>query len=356
MLRTLRNHTKVIMVIVILFFVLSCFAGYGLYIRGGGNSGGGMKDYPVAEINGRKIMRSELEQGAARLSDQISRNITSEDIPHIRRAFIDNLAVQSEIEKEIKVRNIEVAKAEIDSAYTEIMDNYPTREEFMAYMQRSGITEKQIKDDIERQLKVRKLVDEVCGDIKIEEKDIRAFYDSTKNFLYKQPAGIKVNIATFKNKASAEAVRKAVEAGAKWDDEIAKYSSDIEMATSYDHPALFDESMISADKQLAPLKDYAMGKVTPVLDAGSNFSYIAIKRGVEKERVLSFEESSGDIELKLKNQKAMEEERKFFDDLLTRAKIDILDASIFPKAEPASGDVAEPVSEDAAAPSSGDKN
>ena len=36
MLRTLRNHTKVIMIIVILFFVASCFAGYGLYVRGGG--------------------------------------------------------------------------------------------------------------------------------------------------------------------------------------------------------------------------------------------------------------------------------------------------------------------------------
>ena len=61
MLRTLRNHTKVIMIIVILFFVASCFAGYGLYVRGGGE-GEGMRDYPVAEIDGREVMRSALEQ------------------------------------------------------------------------------------------------------------------------------------------------------------------------------------------------------------------------------------------------------------------------------------------------------
>ncbi len=52
MLRTLRKHTKVIMIIVILFFVASCFAGYGLYVRGGRNSEG-MRDYPVAELRAR---------------------------------------------------------------------------------------------------------------------------------------------------------------------------------------------------------------------------------------------------------------------------------------------------------------
>ena len=92
MLRTLRNHTKVIMIIVILFFVASCFAGYGLYVRGGGE-GEGMRDYPVAEIDGREVMRSALEQGAARLSEQYgAANITSADIPLIRKAVIDNMA------------------------------------------------------------------------------------------------------------------------------------------------------------------------------------------------------------------------------------------------------------------------
>ena len=38
MLRAMRNYTKIIMIIVILFFVASCFAGYGLYVRG--NKGG----------------------------------------------------------------------------------------------------------------------------------------------------------------------------------------------------------------------------------------------------------------------------------------------------------------------------
>ena len=107
MLRTLRNHTKVIMIIVILFFVASCFAGYGLYVRGGGE-GEGMRDYPVAEIDGREVMRSALEQGAARLSEQYgAANITSADIPLIRKAVIDNMAVDAELEKEIKTRKIE---------------------------------------------------------------------------------------------------------------------------------------------------------------------------------------------------------------------------------------------------------
>ena len=66
MLRTMRNYTKVIMIIVILFFVASCFAGYGLYSRGNRGGGDGMRDYPVAEVNGRKVLRSELERARRR--------------------------------------------------------------------------------------------------------------------------------------------------------------------------------------------------------------------------------------------------------------------------------------------------
>lgn len=353
MLRMLRNHTKVIMIIVILFFVASCFAGYGLYVRGGGN-GEGMRDYPVAEIDGREVMRSALEQGAARLSEQYGRDITSGDIPMIRQAVIDNMAVDSELEKEIKARKLSADKGEIDDAYTRMMDSYPTREEFFAYMQRSGVTEKQIKDDIARRIRMQKLMESLGENITVEDSEVTAFYDATKDFLYKQPAGVKANIATFRKKESAEAAQKAIASGAKWDEQIEKYRADVEMATPYDNPVILTDQMLK--NELAPIKDAPVNKVTPVEKANDPFVFIAINRGRETERVLPFNEVSADVRATIRNQKMQAEQQKFFEELLSRANVKILDPSIFPQ-EPASADktpAAEPASPDKTGAASSD--
>ena len=345
MLRAMRNYTKIIMIIVILFFVASCFAGYGLYVRGNkGGAGDGIRDYPVAEANGKNIMRSDLERGAARISEQYGSSVTSADSPQIRRAALDGLVIQSELEKEIANRKIDVSGDEINAAYAKAMDSYPTREEFMEFLKRSGINEKQVKEDIKKQLQMQKLMESLENDVKVDDKEVRAFYDTAKNFLYKQPAGVMVNIATFKDKAAAEAARKAIAGGAKWDAEMDKYKKDIEMATSYDKPMLMTEQMMQ-QKELAVLKDYPMDKVTPVESAGENYSYIAVKRSKAVERVLPFNEVSGDVAATIKNQKMQEAQQKFYGELLSRANVKILDASIFPeekKPEAASADQTEP--------------
>lgn len=338
----MRKYIKVILIIVILFFVASCFAGYGLYVRGnnGGGNGEGRRDYPVAEVDGKNIMRSELEKAAARISEQFGASVTSADTPAIRKAALDQITLQAELEKEIDNRSIDVAKDEIEEAYKKIMDQYPTREEFMAYMQRSGITEKQIKDDIKKQLQMDKVMKSLEDGVKIDDKEVKAFYDTAKNFLYKQPAGVKVNLVTFKDKAAAEAAHKAIAAGgnAKWDAEIDRYKNDIIMSTPYAQPTILTDIQLS--KELPALKDFPMNKLTPVEKAGANLFYFAIKREKAKEEILSFNTVSADVKNTIKNQKMQEEQRKFYDTLLKRAAVKILDTTIFPSDKPASADAA----------------
>jgi len=219
LLRYLRSHVKAIMIAVILLFVLSCFAGYGLYARSGRGSGDGMRDYAVAEIDGKDVMRSDIEKGTMQLAEQLGsgKEVTSADIPFMRKAILDSTAIQAELEKEIKSRKIDVTEDEIEEAYKNIMDSYPTREEFKAYMERSGITEKQIKDDLKKQISQKKIMDALAAEINVPDDEARKFYDSTKTFIYKQPAGFKVNIATFRSNEAAKAAQKSLEGGENLD-------------------------------------------------------------------------------------------------------------------------------------------
>ena len=338
MLRYLRSHVKAIMIAVILLFVLSCFAGYGLYARSGRGSGDGMRDYAVAEIDGKDVMRSDIEKGTMQLAEQLGsgKEVTSADIPFMRKAILDSTAIQAELEKEIKSRKIDVTEDEIEEAYKNIMDSYPTREEFKAYMERSGITEKQIKDDLKKQISQKKIMDAFAAEINVPDDEARKFYDSTKTFIYKQPAGFKVNIATFRSNEAAKAAQKSLEGGENWDKVLESHKSDVMSSTPYDKPVLITEQMMS--DSLAAIKGLPLNKVSPVIQVTGSESYIAIKRSKEAEKQLSYEEVSADVVAMIRNQKAQEKQQQFYEELLKRAKIKILDPSIFPAA--VSADVA----------------
>jgi len=338
LLRYLRSHVKAIMIAVILLFVLSCFAGYGLYARSGRGSGDGMRDYAVAEIDGKDVMRSDIEKGTMQLAEQLGsgKEVTSADIPFMRKAILDSTAIQAELEKEIKSRKIDVTEDEIEEAYKNIMDSYPTREEFKAYMERSGITEKQIKDDLKKQISQKKIMDALAAEINVPDDEARKFYDSTKTFIYKQPAGFKVNIATFRSNEAAKAAQKSLEGGENWDKVLESHKSDVMSSTPYDKPVLITEQMMS--DSLAAIKGLPLNKVSPVIQVTGSESYIAIKRSKEAEKQLSYEEVSADVVAMIRNQKAQEKQQQFYEELLKRAKIKILDPSIFPAA--VSADVA----------------
>ena len=317
------------MIAVIVLFVVSIFAGYGLYGRSGKGSDG-QRDYAVAEVNGKNVMRSDIEKGTMQLAEQLGseREVTSADIPFMRKAILDSTAIEAELEKEIKSRNIEVTQKEIDENYTKIMDSYPTREEFIAFMERSGITEVQVKSDIKKQISQRKIMDAISEEINVPDEEARKFYDSAKTFLYKQPAGFKVNIATFKSNEAAKLAQKSIEGGQGWDKVMEEHKADIMSSTPYDKPVLITEQMMV--DSLAALKDLPLNKVSPVMPVTSNDSYLAIKRNKEAEKQLSYNEVSADVVAMIKNQKAQGKQQEFYNELLSRATIKILDPQIFP--------------------------
>ncbi len=337
MLKLMRQHVKVIMTTVILLFVASCFAGYGLYSRSGNRNSNGdsMQDYPVAEVNGNNIMRSQIENGLGKMAEQYNqKEINSADLPVLRKAVLDSLIIQDEVNKEIKNRKIDVNKDEINAEYVKIMDNYPTREEFKAYLERTGVTEKQVKDDIKSQMSQQKLLESVTSDISVTDKEANAFYDAAKTFLYKQPAGTSVNVATFKNNEAAKLAQKALADGANWDKIMAEHKNDIESSTPYAKPIVVTDQMMAQSPALAKIKDLAVNKVSQLINITDTNAMIAIKRGPAAEKVLPFSEVSADVRNAIKSQKGQEKQNEFYSTLLARANVQIKDATIFPAAAP----------------------
>lgn len=343
MFKHMRKHTKAIMAVVIAFFILSSFAGYGLYSRSGSGGGNGERDYAAAKVNGKKIMRSTLDSTMVRIAEQMGvSDISAGDWLMLRQYALDSLVVHNELEKEVKSRKIDVPKEEIEAAYTSTMDSYPTRESFKEFLERSGLTEQAIKNDIKAQILREKVVQALTAEIVVSDEDANMFYEAIKSARYSRPDGFMINIASFRSNETAEKFRGALEGGTAWDAALEENKGEIIISNSFDKPGEIAESEISGNPALAPLKNLAMSKASPVIKLDDNEFAVIVKREKTSERVLPFEEVSADVVNLARGQQT----EKVFADLRGRAKVEILDPSIFPGAEAPQGDQPE-VSEDA---------
>lgn len=338
MLGHMRKHTKSIMIAVIIFFVLSCFAGYGLYARSGG--GDGERDYAVAKVNGRKVMRSAVDSAMLRIAEQMaSGDLSAEDWLLFRQAALDSFAVQSELEKEIKSRKLDVTKEEIESAYVSVMDSYPTREAFQQFIERSGVKEQAIKDDIRNQMQRERVIQALISEIEVSDEEAQQFYEVTKSFLFKREAGYMINIASFSTKATAQKAQSAIAGGTSWDAVLEENKAELLTSTPFDKPSEMAESVMQGNLEI--IKNARINQVTPVIEITADEFAIVLKRSKTEARTLPFAEVKQDAANMIRNQKT----ESIFINLRARAKVEVLDTAIFPSA-PAPNAQQQPASED----------
>ncbi len=325
--RTLRTQVKWIMISVVVVFVLSI-----LFMYGGGSRGGKPEsgDYPVAEINSMTLMRSQLYRSMVNLAEQSGRkDISPQDIVNFRIQVVNDLAVGDELKKEVKNRKIKVSEEDVNASYQELEDQFPTRESFMEYMKQMGITESKLKEQIREDLSRRALIQQAEEGVVVTPEELQEGYDALKDMVFSRPHVIYVRVADFgsKDHTAQEAVEQ-MQDGVSWNAMIATYLEDLRDFTSG------DETIPFAENRVPPVLWDAMAEMGDARVAGpveltSQDFYVLEKVSEELPRVLPLEEVSGDIQEMVLAQKKQNARNQFFETLLKRAKIKILDESLF---------------------------
>jgi hypothetical protein len=350
----LRTQMRWIMLVIVLAFLLSTFLMYEPGSRGGGSSSDRREDYPVAEVNGKRLMRSELEQRVLLLLEQYGTgSVSSADMPYIYRSALEQYAMESQMAQDIRDSGITVSDAEAEQAMKQYADTaFPTREAFYQYLERSGIKVSDYKADIARQMAGERLMRNSIGDVTVGEDEAAAFYDSVKDLFFRRPAGFMVNFASFVSRDEAEKVRNLLLGGKSWNEATSADAADPERALRItSEPTFVSDSAF--DNAFAPMKSDGIGVVSAVFELASNDFAVGVKTEAVEERVSSYDEVSADIRAIVQQQKEREALNAFTQDLLGRARVTVLDPSLFPSGAPGVDEVL-PVSEPGADTKSAD--
>ena len=354
MMLKLRTQMRWIMLVIVVAFLLSTFLMYeGRGTRRGSRqaSDGSMEDYEVAAINGKPLMRSELEQRMrSYLESYGQRGLASLDVPALYKSLLDQYVFELQLAQEVRDRGIRISDAEAEQAMKDYADQaFPTREAFYQSLERSGITVEEYKKGIARQMANEQLLRSAVGEVVVSEDEAVQFYDTMKSLLYRQPEGFRVYLAQFAASADAEALRESLMAGESW-----------EKATSGDAVASWDVISVTAEAiflpesafesgALAPMKSLDVGQVSPVFELASDDFAVGLKSERVGERITPYDDVSADIRVLLRQQKERQNIEDFEKLLLEKAKVEIHDPALFAVSEPAASGDAEPavsVSED----------
>ena len=332
LMRTLRSQVRWIMIAIVVLFVLSIFGMYG-FDSGPRRGSSGGEDYIVAEIDGKAVMRSMLDEQLRNYVERANiRDVTSADVPRLYQAALENIALVSRLATEAEESGLKATEEEINAAVKEVSEQFPTKEAFMQYLDRSGIKMSAFRESMAQQVVQMKLMEKAVGTTDVKEEEVKEFYEKLKLLFFHSPAGYSMDFIRLKTKDEADKLQSVLAEGKEWKDAVgAVTSGDVIEKTPESGPVFIPES--SFKDALAPLAGLAIGEVSPALEIASNDILIAVKREKVEEKTAPFEEVSGDVKALLTEEKNREAQTNFFTGLRERTNIVIHDHDLFPKPE-----------------------
>ena len=338
MMNFLRKQMKWVMAIIVIAFLLSTFLMYegrGTRRTPTRNADGSMSDYEVAQINGRSLMRSELETRLRNyLSNYSSRTTASLDMAALYQTVLDQAILDSQLTKEVEEQGIRISDAEAEMAMKNYADTYyPTRETFYQVLAQSGIKVDDYKKSLARQMAVDTLLQNAIGEIEISEDKAVEFYDTMKGLVYSKPEGFMIHMADFNKNDAAEAFRTRIINGESWDvivsnDEIS--SADLINITN--EPVFLTSSAMTMGT-LSILASLDVNEVSPVFTIASEDYAVAVKTSHVEESVRPYEEVSGDIKTLLTQQEQRQRLADYEEALKAKANVVINDKDLFARPE-----------------------
>ena len=363
MMKKLRERMKWIMALIVVAFLLSTFLMYeGRSSRRspGRNPDGTMTDYEVAQINGRSLMRSELERGLRSVLENIGRrDVTSLDMPALYQAVLDQYVLDSQMSREVEARGIRISDAEADQAMKAYADQYyPTREAFYQTLQMAGVKLDDYKKDIARQMAQQQLYREAIGDVAVSEDAAVRFYDATRELFFRTPEGFRVHFATYNNREDAEALHTRLSAGEGWEQAVSDDRLTSQDAANITQEPVFLPTSAFESGMFSPLASLDVGQVSTVFPISSDDFAVGLKVEHVEESVRSYDTVSADIRVMLREQETQQRLAAFQRELMEKAQLVVYDTSLFPQpnaepndAEPVNPEPpAEPVAEEPTTP------
>ena len=291
-------------------------------------------DEKVAVVNGVVIARiqfdKELKVHLERVSRQ-GRQITDDQMEELKKDIIEGLIEREVLYQESQKAGIKIADQKVDDQVAAIKKRFPNEEEFKKALAGMGLTEEDVREQIQHGLAIRELIDQkVANKVVITDEETKAYYDANPQ-LFNQPEEVKASHILIKVEPTADDATKA--AARKKVEELQQKLKDggdfAELAKeNSEGPSNArggDLGYFKRGQMVKPFEDVAYSmKIDEVSDlVETRFGYHLIKVYDKKpEQTLAYADVKDKIAQRLKQEKVEKDATLYVEDLKKGAKIE----------------------------------
>lgn len=255
----------------------------------------------VASVNGVSISKEELystlvkQYGASSLS-----------------ALIDNKIIEQEADK----KDITITDKEITEELQTYIDSYGGEEAFQSALEQSGLTENDVKSDVENYLKIEKLLE---PEIKVTEEEMKTYFDENKESFNEQEQ-VEASHILVDDKKTAEEVAQKLADGQDFAELAKEYSTDASNAESGGELGYFSKGEMAAEFEEAAFS-MAKGEISDLVKTEYGYHIIKVTdKKAAKEAV--YEDHKEDIKEILFDQKLQSEYATWLQEKKDEAEIE----------------------------------
>lgn len=291
-------------------------------------------DEKVAVVNGVVIARIQFDKELKVHLERVSRQgsqITDDQMEELKKDILEGLIEREVLYQESQKAGIKIADQKVDDQVAAIKKRFPNEEEFKKALAGMGLTEEDVREQIQHGLAIRELIDQkVANKVVITDEETKAYYDANPQ-LFNQPEEVKASHILIKVEPTADDATKA--AARKKVEELQQKLKDggdfAELAKeNSEGPSNArggDLGYFKRGQMVKPFEDVAYSmKIDEVSDlVETRFGYHLIKVYDKKpEQTLAYADVKDKIAQRLKQEKVEKDATRYVEDLKKGAKIE----------------------------------
>lgn len=290
----------------------------------------------AAVVNGVVITRAHYEKELKvhlDRSTQQGRPVSDEQMPELKKTVLEGLIEREVLYQESQKAGIKIPDQKVNDQMAGIRKRFPDEAEFKKALASMGLTEEEVRTQIQRGLAIRGLIDQKVADkIVVTDEETKAYYDANPQ-TFKQPEAVKASHILIKVEPTADDAAKA--AARKKIEDIRKKLTDggdfAELAKEYSEgpsgPQGGDLGFFRRGQMVKPFEDTAFSMKTNEVSAPveTRFGYHLIKVTDKRpEQTLAYADVKDKIAQRLKAEKIQKAANLYVENLKKDAKIEIL--------------------------------
>ena len=257
---------------------------------------------------------------------------TEEWLKNTQKQVVDRMVTSELLYQDAQAKKVKVDDKEVQEQLDKIVKSFPSPEEYKKGLKEQGVNEKELKNDIRKNIAIRRLIEEkVTAAVKVDEAEAKKYYDEhTKEFDRPETVRARHIIllvdkgADDAKKAEAkkkiEGIQAELKGGAKFEDLAKKYSQDGSAENGGDLGFFPKGSMVKEFEDA--VWNMKPGEVSGIVTTPFGLHLIKFEER-KTAGSISFAEMKNDLTRGLESQKKSEAVNKYIAELKAKAKIKI---------------------------------